>query len=129
MRRYLIDENLSPKYRTQLLRHEPSLTVLRVGDEGAPEFGTQDPEILKWCEQNEFSLITNDPNTMSKHLDDHKESGQHVPGVFMIKRNVSMGAILDELIQIAGDSDKDKYMDKITYIPQQQQTISHSIHH
>ena len=36
MRRFLIDENISPEYRTQLLRHEPSLTVLAVGDEGAP---------------------------------------------------------------------------------------------
>ena len=118
MRRYLIDENLSPQYRTQLRKHEPSLEVLRVGDEGAPARGSQDPGILKWCEQNEFSLVTNDRNTMSKHLDDHTASGQHVPGVFLIKRNVSMGAILNELIRIAGESDEDKYMDIITYIPQ-----------
>ena len=46
MRRYLIDENISGVYRTQLLHHEPSLTVLMIGDEGAPARGTSDPEIL-----------------------------------------------------------------------------------
>ena len=33
MRRFLIDENISPQYRTQLLYHEPSLTVLVIGTE------------------------------------------------------------------------------------------------
>ncbi len=56
MRRYLIDENISPQYRTQLLYHEPSLTVLVIGDEGAPAKGTSDPEILVWCEQNLYCL-------------------------------------------------------------------------
>ncbi len=32
MRRFLIDENISKIYRTQLLYHEPSLTVLMIGD-------------------------------------------------------------------------------------------------
>ena len=50
MRRYLIDENISPEYRTQLLYHEPSLTVLVIGDEGAPVRSTSDPEILVWCQ-------------------------------------------------------------------------------
>ena len=50
MRRFLIDENISPQYRTQLLNHEPSLTVLVIGDEDAPPKSTPDPEILEWCE-------------------------------------------------------------------------------
>ena len=54
MRRFLIDENISPEYRTQLLYHEPSLTVLAVGDEGVPAKSTPDPEILEWCEQHQF---------------------------------------------------------------------------
>ena len=36
MRRYLLDEHIPPIYRTQLLYHEPSLTVLEIGDEGVP---------------------------------------------------------------------------------------------
>ena len=117
MRRYLIDENMSPQYRTQLLRHEPSLTVLAVGDEGAPPKSTPDPEILVWCEQNQFSLITNNRESMPQHLSDHIAAGHHVPGIFTINRRVPMGLIIDELILIAGASDENEYMDEIKYLP------------
>ena len=117
MWRFLIDENLSPAYRTQLLRHEPSLTVLAVGDEGAPPKSTQDPDILVWCEQNQFSLITNNRESMPQHLADHLSAGNHVPGIFTIKRRVPMRLIIAELLFITGASDKDEYIDRITYIP------------
>ena len=58
MRRYLLDEHIPPIYRTQLLYHEPSLTVLIVSDEDAPARSTPDPEILHWCERYDFNLIT-----------------------------------------------------------------------
>ncbi len=119
MRRYLIDENISTKYRTQLLYHEPSLTVLAIGDDGAPARSTPDPEILKWCEQYNFTLVTNDPNTIPRHLSDHLAAGHHVPGVFMINPNVSMGTILRELIRIAGTSEEDQFVDQIVFIPLQ----------
>jgi len=117
MRRFLIDENISPEYRTQLLYHEPSLTVLAVGDEGAPPKSTPDPEILVWCEQNQFSLITNNRDSMPQHLSDHIEAGHHVPGIFTIKRRVPMGLIIDQLLLIAGASDENEYMDEIKYLP------------
>ena len=117
MRRFLIDENISPEYRTQLLNHEPSLTVLAVGDEGAPVRSTPDPEILVWCEQNQFSLITNNRKSMPRHLLDHLSAGHHVPGIFTINLEVPMGKIIDELILIAGASGEDEYIDQITYIP------------
>ena len=117
MRRFLIDENISPKYRTQLLNHEPSLTVLAVGDKGAPPKSTPDPEILVWCEQHQFSLITNNRDSMPQHLSDHLSAGHHVPGIFTIKRKVPMGKIIEELLLIAGASDEDEYMDEIKYLP------------
>ena len=117
MRRFLIDENISPEYRTQLLRHEPSLTVLVIGDEDAPARSTPDPEILKWCEQNQFNLITNNRESMPQHLSEHLSAGHHVPGIFTINRKVSMGLVIDQLLLIAGASDEDEYMDEITYIP------------
>ena len=102
MRRFLIDENISPEYRTQLLNHEPSLTVLAVGDEGAPPKSTPDPEILVWCEQHQFNLITNNRKSMPRHRDDHLAAGHHVPGIFTIILEVPMGVIIDQLLLIAG---------------------------
>ena len=117
MRRFLIDENISPRYRTQLLYHEPSLTVLAVGDKGAPPKSTPDPEILVWCEQNQFNLITNNRESMPQHLSDHLTAGHHVPGIFTINLEVPMGLIIDQLLLIVGASHEDEYIDQITYIP------------
>lgn len=44
--RFLLDENLSPRYRTALLRREPQLIVWYVGLPGAPAKGTPDPMLL-----------------------------------------------------------------------------------
>ncbi len=59
MLKYLLDEHIPPEYRTQLLHHEPALTVWMIGDEGAPPRGTLDPDILRWCDENGFTLVTN----------------------------------------------------------------------
>ena len=117
MRRFLIDENISPEYRTQLLRHEPSLTVLVIGDEGAPARSTLDPDILEWCEQNQFSLITNNRESMPQHLSDYRKKRSHVPAIFTINLAVPMGKIIEELLLIAGASDEDEYINEIKYLP------------
>ena len=117
MRRFLIDENITPEYRTQLLRHEPSLKVLAVGDEGAPPKSTLDRDILAWCEQNQFHLITNNRESMPQHLSDHLKKGGHVPAIFTINLTVPMGKIIEELLVIAGASEEDEYIDRITYVP------------
>jgi len=68
---YLLDENLPPVYQEQLLRYKPDLTVLIVGELSAmniPEKGNLDPEILIWCERNNFILVTNNRTSMPVHL-------------------------------------------------------------
>jgi hypothetical protein len=55
---YLMDENVDPIYRTQILHWEPELVVWAVGDEGTPSKSTLDPDILIWCEEHGFVLVT-----------------------------------------------------------------------
>ena len=115
---YLLDENLSPAYREQLLYHQPHLIVLMVGDPGVPAKGTLDPEILDWCEQNNFVLVTNNRRSMPVHLAEHLTRGHHVPGILAIRFKAQMGLIIDELILIAEASLEDEYQDRIEFIPQ-----------
>lgn len=117
MRRYLIDENISKTYRRQLQYYNPSLKVLAIGDEGAPTRGTSDPEILKWCEKNNFTLVTNARKTMPRHLAAHLAGGHKVPGVFIINLNMPMGELLDELIRIAVTYPDDQFLDQLVFIP------------
>lgn len=88
-----------------------------IGDEGAPARGIPDPKILTWCEQNNFSLITNNRKSMPQHLDDHLTAGHHVPGIFTVNLKASMGLIIEELILIAGASHEEEFRDRIVYVP------------
>ncbi len=117
MIRYLMDENVDPVYQTQLLRLEPDLVVWAVGDEGAPLKGTLDPEILIWCEEHGFILVTNNRTSMPPHLAEHLAQCRHVPGIFILNPSMSVGETIEELILIAQASRDDEYQDYITHLP------------
>ena len=56
--RFLLDENLAPLLKSALLRLDPTIDVVRVGDADAPPFHTLDPDILAFCEAEQRLLVT-----------------------------------------------------------------------
>ncbi len=115
--RYLLDEHVDPLYRTELLKREPTMTIWRIGILGAPPKGTPDPDILYWCEENAFILVTNNRKSMSGHLHDHLAEGRHIPGIFELNPNMSVGETIEELLLIWAVSYLEEYRDKIVYLP------------
>lgn len=115
--KYLMDENVDPVYQDQLRRRKPDLAVWAVGDPAAPPKSTLDPEILCWCEEHNFVLVTNNRSSMPVHLADHIAQGRHVPGIFILNPDLSIGQNIDELILIAEASFDDEYQDRIDYLP------------
>jgi hypothetical protein len=93
------------------------MKVRRIGDVGVPPMQTGDPDILLWCEAHDFSLVTNNRASMPVHLRDHLVAGRHVPGVFVLNPNMTMGETIDELILIWAASDSDEYIDQLRYLP------------
>ena len=45
---YLLDENIAPAIRNQLILRASELPVLHIGDAYAPAYGTKDIEIFLW---------------------------------------------------------------------------------
>jgi len=115
--RYLLDENVELVYRTELLKREATLTVWKIGAPGAPARGTADPEILCWCEEHEFILVTNNRRSMPGHLHDHVTMARHVPGIFELNPNMSIGETIEELWLIWGASQENEYQDRIVFLP------------
>ena len=113
----LLGENVDRVYKTQLLQRVSDITVVIVCEPIAPRKGTLDPEILCWCEQNNFVLITNNRSTMPVHLADHLAQGRHVPGILVLNANLSIGRNLDELTLIAQASFDNEYRDRIEHLP------------
>lgn len=115
--RLLLDENVDPLYRHELLQREPSLVVWRVGDISAPPDSTLDPEILIWCEERAFILVTNNRKSMPSHLQNHLAQGRHIPGILVLNPKMSIGETLEELVLICGASEEKEYQDRILFLP------------
>jgi hypothetical protein len=115
--KYLIDENVNPLYPNQIRQLEPAIVIKVVGEPETPPRSTLDPEILYWCEENNFVLVTNNRTSMPVHLVDHIALGRHVPGIFILNPNLSVGENLEELILAALASKEDEYQDRIVYLP------------
>ena len=115
--RFLMDEHMLPSYRKQLMRRVPDLRVWAIGDPGAPPFSTPDPQILDWCEEHNFLLVTNNRASMPPHLADHLAQGKHIPGILIVNLDAGIGAMIEELALIAGASYEGEYRDMIAYLP------------
>lgn len=46
--KFLLDENLSPHLKIAVLRLNPAIDILRIGDENTPTLGTLDPDVLQF---------------------------------------------------------------------------------
>jgi hypothetical protein len=115
--RYLLDEHVDPRLRRALKQLAPDLVVWRVGEPGVPALGTLDPEILLWCEARQFSLVTNNRKSMPVHLQAHLAAGRHVPGIFTLNVNMTMGETADELVMIGCACEAEEYLDQLNYLP------------
>ena len=114
---YLIDENVAPFYKRQLLKRNPDTRVYVVGDPGCPSRGTLDPEILLWCEENRCILVTNNRASMPPHLAAHLTQGHYIPGILILNERMSIGDSVEELLLIAEEGIPDAYENRITFLP------------
>jgi len=113
---YLLDENVDPSYKAEILTRNPNLIIWCVGEPEAPSRGTLDPEIIKWCEEYNFILVTNNRKSMPVHLTDHLAEGRHIPGIFILNSKLSIGQNIRQLIFIAEASFNDEYQDQIVHL-------------
>jgi len=95
--RYLVDENLSPRIIATIRRYYPDLDVLRVGDVGAPAEGMLDPDLLRWLEAHQRTLVTDNRKSMPGHIADHLATEGHHWGIFMVRKNIPLRPLADAL--------------------------------
>lgn len=115
--KYLLDENVDPNLRSAIHHQWPDVTVWIIGDPGAPQRGTLDPDILQWCEANQFVLVTNNRASMPVHLCEHLAAEGQASGIFILNPEMSMGESAAELILISQASGAEEYMNHIHYLP------------
>ena len=114
---FLIDENLPPSYRDQLLRRKPEQIVRVVGEFNVPAKGTLDPDILLWCEKHSFLLVTDNRRSMPRHLRDHLAAGRQIPGILVLRPGANLGEIVEELLMISEVGEVEDFQNSISFIP------------
>lgn len=115
--RFLLDENVSPTIQRGVARRAPGNDIVRVGGDGAPAWGTPDPDLLAWCEENDRILVTFDKATMPGHLAEHLGAGRASPGVLIIRRAAALSTVIEALVLVLEASQADEWHDQVWYIP------------
>ena len=100
--KYLLDEHVDTRLKKALKKLSSDIVVWRVGDAGVPPFGTLDPEILIWCEERHFILVTNNRASMPVHLQDHLSAKRHIWGIFILNSNMTIRETAEELFEVWG---------------------------
>ncbi len=114
---FLVDENLPPAIAVQVRQHEPRIRATAVGQPGAPIKGTADLQLLRWIEENDCLLVTNNRASMPGHLRDYLAAGRHIPGILTTPFPLDIGALIEELILIWEASLPDEFRDQIVHLP------------
>lgn len=120
--RFVLDENLRGKpiwYALQqsLAAGPVAIDAVRVGDPLDLPLGSPDPSILIWAEDNGRILISEDARSLPAHLANHLRGGRKSPGIFVIRPNSVLAAVLHWLELVVIDNKPDQWVDQLIYIP------------
>ncbi|MDY6782514.1 MAG: DUF5615 family PIN-like protein [Cyanobacteriota bacterium] len=115
--RFLLDENLSPQFKAAVLRLNPAIDILRVGEPNAPPLGTLDPEILQYLELSQRLLITDNRSSIPGHLEAHWAAGGQSWGVVWLRPSATMGQWLEALLIIWEVTEAEEWRDRLDWIP------------
>jgi len=115
MLRYLVDESVNGDIVRAVLRRQPNLDLVRVQDAGLS--GSDDPTILQWASAESRVVLTSDVSTLVGYAYERVESGQAMPGVFVIGQGMRLGPIIEDILLLAEFSLEREWEAQVRYLP------------
>ncbi len=115
--RFLLDENLSPRLKVALLRFEPTIDVLRVGELDAPSLGMPDPDVLRYLEVSQRILVTSNRASMPNHLEAHWRAGGQIWGLLWVRPKIAIGKLAQDLFLIWEATEAEEWINKLDWLP------------
>lgn len=115
--KFLFDENANPRFKATLLRRQPAIDVLQVGDRGAPPRTTLDPDLLVYLEGARRILVSDNRKSMPGHLQDHWAHGGSCWGIFWIKPGTTFDHLAEDLELIWGTMDAEEWLNTTFWVP------------
>jgi hypothetical protein len=115
MLRLAADENFNNNIIRGLLRRRPDLDIVRIQDVGLS--GADDQAVLEWAAQEGRILLTHDVTTITRYAYERVRSGQSMPGVFEVSRNVPVRRAIEDILLLAECSFDDEWEGQVRYLP------------
>ncbi len=115
--RYLLDENLSPRLKMAVLRLNPDIDILRIGDPNTLPLSSLDPDVLIYLERSQRLLITDNRASMPGHLQDHWQSERHIWRLLWVRPNTPMRVLAQELVLIWKTTEAEEWRDCLDWLP------------
>jgi hypothetical protein len=115
MIRLAADENFNNDIVRGVRRQVPGLDLVRVQDAGLQ--GADDPTVLAWAASEGRVLLTHDVRTMSAHAWDRVAANEPMPGVFEVRRDLPIGAAIEEIATIVLCSVPGEWDNQVRYLP------------
>src|SRR5690349_4770008 len=97
---FLLDECVPEFLADEIIRLEPLVEVVQVGQDTAPPKTTSDPDLLLFAELHRMTLVTRDKRTMPGQLQNHYAAGHHTWGVFILVGNHAPKEYAEDLVLI-----------------------------
>lgn len=109
------DENFNNNIVRALQRRSPEVDIIRVQDIGLS--GANDRTILEWAAEQNRVLLTHDVSTVTQYAYERVRAGQHMPGVFEVPLNASIGQVIDDILLLAKYSLEGEWEGQVRYLP------------
>ncbi|MDJ0580264.1 DUF5615 family PIN-like protein [Crocosphaera sp.] len=114
--KFLLDENLSPRLKNAVIRLNPDIDILRIGDTNTPPLGTLDPDVLQYLGSSQRLLVTDNRTSMPDHLEEYWQNNQQMWGLFWVRPLTTMGELAKELIMIWETSEAEEWINVVDWI-------------
>lgn len=116
MLRLAADEDFNNVIPRGARRRNADLDIVRVQDvAGLP--GADDPTVLEWAAGEDRVLFTHDVNAMTAQAYQRIKSGDPMPGLIAVPRDVPIGDAIGDLLLIAEYSSEEDWRGQVHYLP------------
>lgn len=113
--RFQADANFNLAIIRGLRRIQPAIDFQLANDAGI--LTLPDPEVLAYAAAEQRVLVSHDVRTMPGHFADFLASGQHSPGVVLIRQTLPIRDAIDWLYLAWQAIEPTEWIDLITFLP------------
>ncbi len=113
--RFLTDEDFNRPILNGVRLRLPHLDIVRVQDVGLRTF--RDDRILEFAALNDRIVLSHDVTTMKGHAEDRLRRGKPMPGLFLVRQDISIGRAINEIVTVAECSYPAEWNGEIRFLP------------